>query len=346
MRRWSVVSVGLIGVLLGGAAGAWAGLTVLAPAEEVPQEADYALVEAVAGSVSSVVRLGGAASWETVPNGTNNAVGVVTGVVVEPGDSVDACDVLYRVDESPVVIAQGLVPAYRDLVQGATGTDVSQLQQMLNACGFEVVVDGDFGAGTTAAVKAWEESLGVEQDGVVSAGDVVFVPSTPTRVVLDEDLVTRGARLSGGELAVSTLNEWPLLEATMSSSQAEQVSQGDVATVSLGQGEYPAVVGSVAFDELAQVYMVTLEPQLSECGQLCADVAVEGLTQFTAQVELVASTDGIVVPVAALVTGADGSPAVVDDAGDVLAVSVVVQAQGQAVVEGVDAGVKVRVPGE
>lgn len=54
-----------------------------------------------------------------------------------------------------------------DLSQGAVGDAVKALQLALNAHGAKLVVDGDFGPATTAAVKAFQASTGLVRDGIV-----------------------------------------------------------------------------------------------------------------------------------------------------------------------------------
>lgn len=63
----------------------------------------------------------------------------------------------------------GTVPvtARPTLRQGALGPDVLYLQQRLVANGHAVAVDGNFGPGTAAAVRAFQSSRGLVADGVV-----------------------------------------------------------------------------------------------------------------------------------------------------------------------------------
>ncbi|MCX7780915.1 MAG: NlpC/P60 family protein [Negativicutes bacterium] len=56
--------------------------------------------------------------------------------------------------------------AYRE---GDVGNDVAQIQSRLNALGYQVAVDGDFGPATTAAVKAFQKDRGLEADGIIGA---------------------------------------------------------------------------------------------------------------------------------------------------------------------------------
>lgn len=54
----------------------------------------------------------------------------------------------------------------------STGEDVRTVQYLLNAHGAGIVVDGNFGPKTDAAVKAFQSSHGLEPDGIV--GDVTW----------------------------------------------------------------------------------------------------------------------------------------------------------------------------
>jgi cell wall-associated NlpC family hydrolase len=52
--------------------------------------------------------------------------------------------------------------------EGDMGQEVAQIQSQLNALGYKVgEADGDFGAMTTAAVKAFQQERGLEADGVI-----------------------------------------------------------------------------------------------------------------------------------------------------------------------------------
>lgn len=65
-------------------------------------------------------------------------------------------------------------PQYEDadryhptLRRGAKGETVELLQELLNVNGIQVVVDGDFGVLTEQAVRSFQESNGLRQDGIV-----------------------------------------------------------------------------------------------------------------------------------------------------------------------------------
>jgi peptidoglycan hydrolase-like protein with peptidoglycan-binding domain len=66
----------------------------------------------------------------------------------------------------PVLLVQGKIPAYRDLVPGISGEDVRQLEEGLQRLGFDPgPVDGSYDEKTSAAVAKWYESAGWEPFG-------------------------------------------------------------------------------------------------------------------------------------------------------------------------------------
>jgi biotin carboxyl carrier protein len=110
-----------------------------------------------------------------------NLSGVVTEVIAS-GDTIEQGDVLYRVNGEPVVVMYGDIPAYRslrDLSENMTGADVLQLETALVALGYDpdglAAVDEEFTDFTKTMVERWQEELGVEEDGIVQLGDVIFI---------------------------------------------------------------------------------------------------------------------------------------------------------------------------
>jgi len=110
------------------------------------------------------------------------SAGTITEVVAA-GTIVNQGDVIARIDGEPFVVLYGEVPAYRtlqDLSENMTGPDVAQLEQALTDLGYNggsVTVDEEFTQSTGDMVERWQEDLGVEEDGIVTAADVVFIPA-------------------------------------------------------------------------------------------------------------------------------------------------------------------------
>ena len=86
---------------------------------------------------------------------------------------------LYRLDADPVLRMDGAVPAWRDLGPDVTnGRDVLQLERALFDLGYaddlDMEVNGDWTWVTTIAVERWQEDHGLEEDGELPLGRVVF----------------------------------------------------------------------------------------------------------------------------------------------------------------------------
>lgn len=111
------------------------------------------------------------------------------------GATISRGKTLFRSDEQPVVLLYGPLPAYRPLATGVEGPDVRQFEQNLKALGYSgFTVDEKFSASTAAAVKRWQDDLGVPETGAVDPAAVVFAAG-PLRV--EEHQVRVGAQAAG-----------------------------------------------------------------------------------------------------------------------------------------------------
>jgi peptidoglycan hydrolase-like protein with peptidoglycan-binding domain len=299
------------------------------------------------GSVGRSLTFTAVAEWELVPVGRNSAAGVVTSVDVAPGDEVSAGAVLYTIDLRPVVAAVGAVPAFRDLSLRSEGPDVAQLQSLLAELGlYGGEVDGSFGSSTRTAVRAWQQLLGVNDDGVVRAGDVVFVPELPVRVAFSEAL-TVGARLGGGEEVVLVVPADPVFRVPLSIEQRNLVPLSAEVAVTFPEGVWSGRVDrAVESPEFGQLdLIVTAGDGGSLCGSDCARwVDLEKRTDFRVDIVVIPEASGPVVPIAALHTDAANQPFVIGADGAEIPVTIVAASQGIAVVEGVEAGTVIVLP--
>lgn len=344
-RRGIVLLVAV--VLAVGVAVGWAAAVVFRPAPDVPVAADYTTTDVVAGEVGAQSSLSVVAAWSRQPGGVNRASGVVTSVAATTGAPAEAGAELYAVDLRPVFAAEGDVPAFRDLAAGAEGDDVAQLQRLLTALGhYDGDDDGVFDAPTAAAVRAWQRDVGVNDDGVVRAGDVVFVGDLPARLIVDGELVSPGTSLAGGEAAVQRLSDAPSFTLEVTREQAARAPEGTAVSIAAPEGEtWSAQVGGSAPGE-EDGLVLTLESASdgAVCGDACSTIDVGGRTLLDAVVVTDPPVRGLTVPVAALRTDAAGEAYVIDESGGEHAVEVVASVGGMAVVEGVPEGTRVRVP--
>jgi hypothetical protein len=144
----------LVALAVAAGAGFWAGREVLvAPKDLLAGDEGIVTYTVIEGEVGRSLRFVALAEWDLVPVARNAAAGTVTTVEFSAGGVAEAGDVLYSVDLRPVVVAQGSIPAFRDLALNVQGPDVAQLQSFLAGLGhFTGEVDGVFRAGTRSAV--------------------------------------------------------------------------------------------------------------------------------------------------------------------------------------------------
>ncbi len=112
------------------------------------------------------------------------------------GTTVGRGGTLWRIDNQPVALMYGSVPAYRTLKVGVgDGPDVSELNENLIDLGYDPygAISGveDFSEATAAAVRRWQHAEGLPETGEVELGRIVFAPGarrvTAVKVALGQD---------------------------------------------------------------------------------------------------------------------------------------------------------------
>lgn len=337
---WSAVAaVGLAGAF-------WAGSTVARPpATPIGNEPDVRY-EVVLGEVGQVQVFTAQATWPVVATLRSAAVGTVTSVD-GLGSAVGAGGQILSVDLRPVVVGLGSVPAFRDFQQGVRGADVGQLQAMLRVEGFDAGDSGVVDAATERAVRGWQRQHGFPVDGVVRAGDVVFVPTLPARLATADD-VEVGAVLAAGQPLVHVLGPAPEVTITLDAAQRELVPLEAEVTVHAGERAFGGVIASSAStDDGRLVLRLTATDGTPICGEECgAGVAGGEAVNLRAEIVVTPTTTGPVVPVSAIRTTAAGRTVVLGPDGTETPVTVLASARGLAVVDGVRAGDVVTLPAE
>ncbi|MFI0350436.1 peptidoglycan-binding protein [Actinomadura sp. 9N407] len=101
----------------------------------------------------------------------------------------------YKVDNLPVPLLYGSLPLYRTLSSGTEGPDVKQFEQNLRALGYTgFTVDKTYDSFTAAAVKRWQDDLGLKETGAITKGSVLIAPG---EIRVAERKATIGDRASG-----------------------------------------------------------------------------------------------------------------------------------------------------
>ena len=157
------------------------------------------------------------------------------GTIIERGDA------LVEVDgQSKPWLMYGERPVWRSFNSYmADGPDVKQLEENLVALGVtDLVPDESFDADTTTAIKAWQAKLGVTEDGVLAASDVVFSAGA-LRVSGYSSSV--GSAASGNVLLVTDTST--VVSVSLDTSKASLAQDGASVTVTMADGT--AVMGRI-----------------------------------------------------------------------------------------------------
>jgi len=168
-----------------------------------------------------------AGSTDGIATITAGTGGTITSMP-QTGTTVEEGGVLYTVDEEPVILFYGAIPAYRMLnTRTSDGADVQQLEEALTRLGYDedgdFTLDGDFTYATRDAIKALQDDLGVDDTGALMPGSYVFATDA---VYVADHLADVGDSVNPGVPVIAT--------STMPSGTVMTVaSEGDV----LGHGD-------------------------------------------------------------------------------------------------------------
>jgi peptidoglycan hydrolase-like protein with peptidoglycan-binding domain len=268
------------------------------------------------GELSATVSLDGTLTYRARADGSpyaaiNQARGTYTKLPDE-GDKLDCGDVLYRVDDDPVLLLCGAVPAYRDLDRGDKGKDVRQLNRNLHRLGYHADPgDNDFTKKTQRALEKLQHAKGVHATGALDREDAVFLPE-PVRISKVTGELGGSAR-PGAPVAQAT-SDTLHVQVNLDASQQGEVKVGDRAQITLPGNR--SVKGRV--DRLGRVARSAAKEADAGAATIPAYIGLDkpqearGLDRAPVQVDI--TTEGVEsalsVPVTALVGKAGGGFAV------------------------------------
>jgi peptidoglycan hydrolase-like protein with peptidoglycan-binding domain len=162
--------------------------------------------------------------------------GVITALPVE-GTVVDRGGTLWEVNGAPgPALLFGDRPMWRRLSSGVDkGEDVRQLEDNLVALGFAdsavMTVDDKYASATTAAVKRWQKSRGLEQTGIVAPTDVIFAAG-PVRVATLKAAI--GDKAGGSTPVFEWTGAEQIVTIQLDTGKASVAKKDDAVTVDLG----------------------------------------------------------------------------------------------------------------
>jgi multidrug efflux pump subunit AcrA (membrane-fusion protein) len=226
------------------AAAATGGVVVASSAEQAtptPQEPPANTVTVKKGELSAMVSLDGTLTYRARSDGSpysaiNQAGGIYTDLP-EEGDKVDCGDVFYRVDDDPVLLLCGTVPAYRDLDIGDKGNDVRQLNRNLHELRYDADTgvdidpdDSDFTWETETAVEKLQDDKGLDETGALDIDDAVFLPKSARIAKVTGE--PGGSASPGAQVAQATSDTLEV-QVSLEASQQSEVKVGDRAQITL-----------------------------------------------------------------------------------------------------------------
>jgi peptidoglycan hydrolase-like protein with peptidoglycan-binding domain len=277
----------------------------------------------------------------------SRAAGTVTWLP-PAGNTIGRGRALYRLDNEPIIVLYGKLPAYRELRPGVEGADVTQFERNLRALGYRgFTVDDAYTSATASAVRDWQDDLGVTETGRVGTGRIAYAASS---VRIEALKLPNGSVVQPGTelLTVTGTSLVATVELDMDSQRL--AIRGAKVAVTLPDGT--TVPGKIA-----EVGTTVQEGQGDQADTTLIKVTVSftaapaGLDDAAVTVAFTAAQrkDVLTVPVAALLARAEGGYGVqvVDGANTrIVAVETGLFADGKVEIEGAGlaAGMKVGMP--
>jgi peptidoglycan hydrolase-like protein with peptidoglycan-binding domain len=183
MRRARLAVVAALTVGAAAATAAVAGLPDAEGSSETPAAMPPATAEVRRGTLIDTETHNGDLGYGDTTALAARQNGTLTSLAAA-GSTVRRGKPLYRVDDDPVVLLYGRLPAYRTMSSGVTGADVKQFEKNLWALGYRgFTVDRTYSSATASAVRDWQDDLGraetgrVEPDWIVYAAGAVRIDS-------------------------------------------------------------------------------------------------------------------------------------------------------------------------
>ncbi|MFC9588453.1 peptidoglycan-binding protein [Streptomyces sp. NPDC056944] len=205
------------------------GKTGGAAANGLPPATAEVLRQTLKDTRSADARLG----FGTERTATGRLPGTLTRLPA-PGEEITRGKALYAVDDQPVVVLYGSLPAYRVLAKGSEGTDVRNLEENLAALGYTgFTPDEEYTDATARAVRRWQRDLGLRRTGTVEPGRVVFTAGAIRVAGLDAE---PGDQTGPGRDVLSYTGTAQAVTAELDTADRRLAEQGGPVEVTLPDG--------------------------------------------------------------------------------------------------------------
>jgi peptidoglycan hydrolase-like protein with peptidoglycan-binding domain len=251
---------------------------------------------------------GGAAAPVTTKTTTVTTAASGTITWVAPAASVlKSGDVLYRVDNIPVILLEGSGVLWRDLKVGSTGDDVQAIEGALSALGYDpngtVTVDQTFTSLSRAMTQRFEAAYGLTKTTSFPYATVVMRPGD---AIVTNIALGVGDAVTTGNTVMTISDTSRVVTFSLAPADRNKIAVGDALTVRLSTGK--SVAGTVAsissgLDATTNEYDVVA---------VVSD-PIEGLgdkVDVTVKASVPLATGALLVPSTALVVRDDGTTTV------------------------------------
>ncbi|WGD36254.1 peptidoglycan-binding protein [Lysinibacter sp. HNR] len=230
VRLWAFSAVA---VLFAGAITAGIVLSgITAPPASETQHKDQNTVPVSRGNLVEQTRTRGSLTYANIRQIGFTGGGIITEVPTV-GENVGMGGSLFRVNNAPVFLFHGELPAWREFAEGMSdGPDIAQLKTNLTNLGFyNGRIDQRFDERLRASIARWQKSVGIEQNSVLDLGRIVFLPSD---VRINSVKASVGDQAGSDVLTVSSLSRQ--VEAYFDTALRDLAQEGAAVTVQLPNG--------------------------------------------------------------------------------------------------------------
>jgi peptidoglycan hydrolase-like protein with peptidoglycan-binding domain len=234
-RRGYFVAAGVLAVAVGGGGTAAFVMADQGGLAATASAAPSSAAPITRGDVVDTESVDGTLTYSGERNVATGASGTVTWAPDE-GATITRGKPLLKVNTKPVTLMYGSLPLYRPLRQGvADGKDVEQLERNLEALGYGdgITVDETFTAATAAAVKDWQDDVGLPETGGVDASQVVFESGA---VRVSDVKVSVGDQTGAGRPALTATGTARIVHVDLDAAKQDLAKKGAAVTVELPNG--------------------------------------------------------------------------------------------------------------
>lgn len=180
---------------------------------------------------------GGAPPTTTTTTVTAASTGIVTWVA--PASSVlHNGDVLYRVNDVPVILVEGDGVLWRAIGVGDTGEDVLAVETALSALGYDpsatVTVDASYTSYSRAMSRRFEAAYGLETTSTFPYASVVMRPGG---VIVTDIALNVGDSVSTGDTVLTVSDTSRIVTFSLDPADRDRLAEGDAVSVRLSSGD-------------------------------------------------------------------------------------------------------------